>query len=530
MHNKKRQAWFPVLLSIAIVVGMFLGFKLKSAMPGRNFFSVEKASPLDEIISLIKNKYVDDVDMSVINDSAITVILSQLDPHSAYIPASELQAVNDDIKGSFFGIGVEYEMISDTVHVINVLEEGPADKAGLLVGDKILKAGDSSLAGRKMQGTEIRALLTGELGSEVTVSFLRNQNLKKVTIKRGIIPIKSIDAAYMIADKTGFIRLNRFSTQTYNEFMTNLLQLKKEGMKKLILDLRDNGGGVLDEAVEIADEFLAGDKLITYTEGKHSPKKEYRCRRQGQFEEGELIVLCNEGTASASEILLGALQDWDRATIIGRTSFGKGLVQDQYVLQDNSALRLTIARYYTPLGRSIQRSYKEGTIAYYATAIKRMQQNTFAATDRNSRDSSHLYKTPKGKILFASGGINPDIYMQADSSLIGKITAKLYIKGLINNFGYRYYLQNPTLIDQYKKPSKFIQNFLLKEDNWILFQNLALRDSIDVSHITPAERSFLEQELKVSISRQLFRNEGYFEAANKNDTIVKKALEVISKK
>lgn len=530
MNNQKRQSWFPLIIALAIVGGMFMGFKLKSAMPGRNFFSVEKASSLDEILSLIKNKYVDEVNMDAISDSAINVVLAQLDPHSVYIPAEQLQSINDDIKGSFFGIGVEYEMINDTLNVINVLEDGPAEKAGIKTGDKMLKAGDSSLVIKKIKPETIRRLLTGELGSEIKVNFMRGKDLKTVTIKRGIIPIKSVDAAYMIADKTGYIRLNRFSTQTYNEFMTSLLQLKKEGMQKLILDLRDNGGGVLDEAVEVADELLAGDKLITYTEGKHSPKKEYRCRRQGQFEEGQLVVLCNENSASASEILLGALQDWDRATIIGRTTFGKGLVQDQYSLQDHGALRLTIARYYTPLGRSIQRSYKNGSQAYYASAIKRMEKSKSAAADSILYDSSHLFRTAKGKILFGSGGINPDIFVRADTSQIGAATAKLFVKGIINNYGYRYLLQNPALITQYKKPSGFVQDFLFKEDNWVLFQAMAMKDSIDISRISPAEKTFLQQQLKISLSRQLFRNEGYFEAANKNDAVINKALQVLGEK
>ncbi len=524
MTKNNRQAWFPFIVCLAIVAGIFLGFYLKSAIPGKNFFTVEKASPLEEIISLIKNKYVDTLDLKAINDSAIAVVLSRLDPHSAYIPARELQAINDDMKGSFFGIGVEYDMISDTVHIINVLEEGPAATAGMKIGDKILKAGDSIISGVKRNALSIRNILTGQMDSEIKIDILRKGNKNTITVIRGIIPIKSVDAAYMISPGVGFLRLNRFSTQTYSEFMTSLLELKKAGMQKMILDLRDNGGGVLEEAVEIADEFLAGDKLITYTEGVNSPKKEYRCRREGQFEKGELVVLCNEGTASASEILLGALQDWDRATIIGHTTFGKGLVQEQYMLSDKSALRLTIARYFTPLGRSIQRSYENGTRAYYADALNRLGS---IKKDSVLRDSSAAFKTPSGKLLFSKGGIQPDIYVAGDSIQITKITRSLIQKGVINQFGYRYYLQHPTLADEYKKPSRFVQEYLQNEDNWMVFQALAAQDSVDLSNVSSAEKEYLLKALKISLARQLYRNEGLYEAANKDDAFVKKALEVL---
>ena len=524
MTKNNRQAWFPLIVCLAIIAGIFLGFFLKSSIPGKNFFTIEKASPLEEIISLVRNKYVDTVDLNAINDSAIAAVLARLDPHSAYIPAKELQAINDEMKGSFFGIGVEYNVINDTLHIINVLDDGPAAAAGLKIGDRILKAADSTISGVKRSTTSIRNILTGEMGSEVKVDFIRNGNKKTLTVTRGIIPIRSVDASYMITPTIGFIRLNRFSTQTYSEFMTSLTALKKEGMTKMILDLRDNGGGVLDEAVEIADEFLAGDKLITYTEGVNSARKEYRCRREGQFEKGALVVLCNEGTASASEILMGALQDWDRATIIGHTSFGKGLVQEQYMLSDKSALRLTIARYYTPLGRSIQRSYKNGTKAYYADALQRMEGLN---VDTLKKDSSKAFKSSSGKLLFGGDGIEPDVYVAGDSIQVSAITRSLVLKGIVNEYGYRYFLQNPGLIDKYKKPSGFVQQYLETEDNWLLFQSLAAQDSIDVSRVSDAEKKYLQKALKVSLARQLYRNEGMYEAANADDATVKKALEIL---
>ena len=527
MQKKKLQVLLPILLSVAMIAGMFIGFKIKGKMPGRNFFSVEKASPLEEIASLIRNKYVDDVDMRTIGDSAILAMLAQLDPHSAFIPAKDLERINEDIQGSFFGIGIEYKMISDTLHVTNVLAAGPSDQAGLRIGDKLLRAGDTILSGVQLKAEQIRNLLKGEMSSKVQLQLIRGGKVINTTVVRGLIPLVSIDAAYMITNSIGFIRLNRFSNQTYREFMTNLDSLKKKGMTKLILDLRDNGGGVLDEAVEIADEFLAGDKLITYTEGAHSKKKEYRARRQGQFEEGELVVLANEGTASASEILLGALQDWDRATIIGRTSFGKGLVQEQYNLSDKSALRLTIARYFTPVGRSIQRPYENGSKAYFDAAYDRRLGAAKGRTDSTNLDSTHRYKTMGGKYIYSNGGISPDVYMPADSLNWSMTTAKLYSKGTLADYGYQYFLRNPAVSTQYKSPGSFVQNYLLEEGSWKLFEALAKKDTIDLKPVSAAERSYLEDALKLSLARQLFRTEGYYEEMNKNDKTVLKALEVL---
>jgi carboxyl-terminal processing protease len=348
-----------------------------------------------------------------------------------------------------------------------------------------------------------------------------------VTIKRDMIPIPSVDAAYMIDSTIGYIRLNKFSQQTYREFMLSLESLKKEGMKKLVFDLRGNGGGVLDEAVEIADEFLDGDKLITYTVGKHVAKKEYRCRREGQFEKGALVVLADEGTASASEVIIGALQDWDRATVIGRRTFGKGLVQDQFDLSDKSALRLTIARYYTPIGRSIQRSYANGGKAYYEEINERFHRNFNPDSIKN--DSSKLYKTAAGKKVFGGGGITPDYYIPADTAGMNLLIARIYGKGLINDFGYQYYLKNPSVLQLYKSPAEFVKTFELTGDNWKIFEGMSMADSIDLSRLNDSDKTYLYKTLKVSVARQLWRNEGYFEVNNKEDSAVNKALEILHK-
>jgi len=529
MEKKKIQIWLPLLFSLTMIVGMFIGYKMRDGLPGKSFFYIEKRRTLQEVMDLIQNRYVDTVNMDELSDTAIAAILSKLDPHSVFIPAEDLQNANEDIAGNFFGIGIEFNIFDDTIHVINVLKDGPSFIAGLQTGDKIIKANDSVLSGKKITTDRIRKNLRGKLGSPVELLLIRNGKLLNKTVNRGIIPISSIDAAYMINTNTGFIRLNKFSKQTYREFMLSLTDLKKKGLTKLILDLRGNGGGVLDEAVEIADEFLDGDKLITYTQGTHAAKKEYRCRREGQFEKGALIVLADEGSASASEILMGALQDWDRAIIIGRKSFGKGLVQEQFDLSNRSALRLTVARYYTPVGRSIQRPYTNGGKAYFDEISNRYNDGGMVNADSIKNDSSKIYTTKGGKKIFGGGGITPDFFVAADTSKPGIASLKLYVNGLLGDFGYRYYMLHPELSTQYKTSGEFVKNFNITDADWKLFEQLSTRDSINLSGISPKEKQYITKALKSSVARQLYRTGGYFEVLNEADESIKKAMEILNK-
>ncbi len=529
MNNKKIQVWLPLLFSITMIVGMYMGYKMRDNMPGRGFFSLEKRRPIQEIMDLIKNRYVDDVKMESLADTAIEAMLSKLDPHSVFIPAEELQQVNEDLAGKFFGIGIEFTILDDTLNVINVLKDGPSEKAGLLIGDKFLKVGDSIVAGKKTGADTFRKFLRGDRGSEVTITYLRGNEQRKTTIKRDAIPLSSVDASYIIAPGVGYIRLNKFSTQTYREFMLALQDLKKAGLQKLVLDLRGNGGGVLDEAVEIADEFLDGDKLITYTEGKHTDKKEYRCRREGQFEKGPLVVLADEGTASASEILIGALQDWDRATIVGRRSFGKGLVQEQFDLSDKSALRLTVARYYTPIGRSIQRSYSNGTRVYYDEIANRYHDGETQYADSVKNDTSKVYKTKNGKKVYGGGGITPDYFIALDTTGFSGDAAKIYGKNTISNFAYHYYLQHQTALKTFKNPGDFATGFVFSDDDWNRFVEAAARDSVNLIEVSGKGKADLVNRLRSSIARQLWRNEGYFETMNASDEAIKRSLELLTK-
>ncbi len=529
MEKKKLQIWLPLLFAITMSIGIYIGFKMRDGFPGNSFFYTEKRNTLREVMDLIKDKYVEKFDMDKLADTAIQAVLAKLDPHSVYIPAEELQMVNEEIAGNFYGIGIEYDIFNDTLNVINVLKDGPAYKAGIKTGDKFLKAGDSIIAGKKIVHDNIRKSLRGNRGSIVNILILRGSAQIKIDVKRDMIPISSVDASYMIDSSIGYIRLNKFSQQTYREFMTNLEALKKKGMTKLVFDLRGNGGGVLDEAVEIADEFLDGDKLITYTEGLHMPKKEFRCRRQGQFEKGELVVLADEGTASASEVLIGALQDWDRATIIGRRTFGKGLVQEQYDLSDKSALRLTIARYYTPAGRSIQRPYGKGTKAYYDEITDRLHDGEMYSADSVKNDTSKIFSTHAGKKIYGGGGITPDYFIASDTNRFSFVVAKIYVKGLTNDYGYKYFLKHPALPGQYKTALDFGKSFELSEEDWRSFEQSLTADSIDITAISPHDKTYLLKTLKTSIVRQLWRNEGYFEVENMNDDAVKKALQLLHK-
>ena len=527
--NKKIQIWLPLLFSIAVIAGMLIGYRMRDNQPGKKFFSIDKPTALQEAMNLIQNKYVDDVKISALGDSAIIAVLNKLDPHSVFIPAEELQGVNEDIAGNFFGIGIEFAIYNDTLHVLNVIPDGPSFKAGIAIGDQFIQVNDSSIAGKKITSESIRQLLRGDLGTKAMVTLVRKGKLLKVPIVRGIIPVSSVDASYIIGNGIGYIKLNKFSQVTYREFMKALEGLQKLGLKKLILDLRGNGGVVLDEATAIADEFLSGNKLITFTEGKHIPKKEYRCQREGIFEKGALVVLADEGSASASEVLMGALQDWDRATIIGRRSFGKGLVQEQYDLSDGSALRLTVARYYTPIGRSIQRSYSNGEKAYYEEINKRFHDGGATSADSLKNDSSQLFTTQKGKKVFGGGGITPDIFIALDTALFSANLSKIYIKGIIGDFTYHYYLQNQSRLAGHSSIADFSSRFSFSAADWRQFENLAKKDSIELTHINLSDKKELLIRIKSSLARQIWHNQGFYAIMNKEDAAILKAMELLSK-
>jgi carboxyl-terminal processing protease len=527
MGNKKLQVWLPLIFSIVMIVGMFLGYELGGG--GNGFFKTQKRASLQEAIDLIKNKYVDDVNMDTLQGEAIQEMVNHLDPHSVYFPPVELKAANEDLAGNFEGIGVEFNVFADTVNVIYVIPGGPSDKAGLQIGDKILKVNDSSLIIKNITTEKIKEFIRGERNSKARLEILRGNEVKTISVTRGTIPVPSVDAAYMLDKTSGYIKLNKFTESSYEEFMRSMETLKSQGMKDLVYDLRGNGGGYMNEAIDMADEFLDGDKLVVYTEGAKSKKREFRCRRPGVFETGKVILLVDELSASASEVLAGALQDWDRATIIGRRTFGKGLVQEQKELSDGSAIRLTVARYYTPLGRSIQRPYDKGKKVYMNEIWERYSNGEALYADSNKIQNGKEYKTPGGMILYGGGGIMPNIFVPLDTSSYPQGLQRLFLDGSFNNFVYRYYLQNKKRIDSYTSPSDYGQHFAYTDDMWNQFIEYAHNDSIDLRSISTAQKQTIQTRLEAYLARFKWRNTGYYELINNRDPVVRKALEIIKK-
>lgn len=528
MRNKKLQVWLPLILSICMVAGMFVGYRIKGNMPDTGLFFTKKPKPVQEVMDLIRREYVDKENEDTLGDIAINAMLAKLDPHSILLPPQELQTVTEDLEGQFFGIGIEFNIFNDTINVLNVLPHSPSDDAGIKVGDKFLKVGDSVVAGVHISSEKIKKLLRGAGGSKAIILILRNGNQKTISVTRGMIPLYSLDAAYMITDTVGYIRLNKFSETTYQEFMNAMEGLQKKGMKSLILDLRDNGGGILTQATNIADEFLSDDKLITYTVGAHSPKKEYRCSKEGIFEKGKLVVLANEGTASASEILIGALQDWDRATVVGRRTFGKGLVQEQFQLSDGSGLRLTVARYYTPLGRSIQKSYKNGVEAYNEDIMNRFHDGEMSNADSIKHTNEKVFKTKSGKLVYGGGGITPDVFVPYDTSRFDREIAKAYVKGTLSNFVYINYLSHEKEFNSFKTPKIFEEKYNADAGTLKDFKNYAAKDSINFNLGDVKEKAILEKQIKALTARQIWRTEGFYEVNNPDDKTVQKALQIIS--
>lgn len=531
MTQKKVQVWLPVLLSVALIIGMFFGYKLKDNMGpyGPSFFGKLHRTSIQEILELVKQKYVDTVNIDSLGQYAIQDVLNQLDPHSVYIPPQQLQEVNEDMQGNFQGVGIEFGMMSDTVHVMHVMSKGPAEKAGIEIGDKIMSADDSIISGIKRDENSIRKFFRGPKGTEVHVKLLRNGQQKEITIQRGIIPLKSVDAAYIIDPETGYIRLNKFSSTTYEEFMENLERLQKEGMKKLILDLRGNGGGMLDDAVQIADEFIDGDKEIVYTEGKSSPKQIYTARRPGLFEKGKLILLIDEGSASASEVLAGALQDWDRATIMGRRSFGKGLVQEQFNLSDGSAIRLTVARYFTPIGRSIQKPYVHGDNSAYKKEVAERFKNGELFHGDSAVHNGKKYKTKGGRFVYGGGGISPDIYLAVDSAETLPRQSRQQYKNIIADAAYFYFLQNRSSLVKLKTPAELQQSIAADVKSRQFIQKEAFKEQVNLDTIPQKQQQIIQQYFAIMLGRQLWRSEGFVKMKNLTDPLIKKALEEIKK-
>lgn len=530
--SRRLNVWTPLLFALVLILGMTLGFRLRDTLRNKRDIQavIERNDRLEEIIDLVKERYVDTLNTNALYKDAVTGILSHLDPHTAYIPAEDLGEVNESLEGSFFGIGVEFDIVKDTIQVTSVIEGGPAERAGVTVGDKLVKVGDSTVAGTGITSERIIAMLRGKQNSRVNVT-LRDAltgKLKPATITRDVVPIYSVDASVMLDSATGFIKINRFAANTYDEFIKALKNLQAQGMKQLVLDLRQNPGGYLDVAAEIADEFLDGDKMIVYTQGRQSEKTEYKAKRQGLFESGKLSVLIDEGSASASEILAGAVQDWDRGVVLGRRSFGKGLVQEQYDLEDGSALRLTVAKYYTPSGRSIQRSYKKGKAAYDEDYAKRFENGELTGLDTLTHDDTVKYYTSSRRVVFGGGGIKPDVYVPYDTSRLNNQLLDLVFGNQLQAAVWSYYTLHAAELKQYKSVGVFSRDFnteaILLPAYLNSLQPDAKKAAIQLLARADNKAYFLSQA-KAQLARILYRNNGYYYITAQGDNMVRRALQ-----
>ncbi len=526
MVNKKLQVWLPLIFSIVLIAGMFMGYRMNTNGTANNrFFSSNRRSSLQEALDLIKLKYVDSVHIDSLEGHAIDEMMSALDPHSVYLPPVDLKEANEDLAGNFEGIGVEFNIFSDTVNVVYVIPNGPSDKAGVKIGDKILRVNDSSLTRPAITVDEIKKYIRGPKNSTALLHILRDNQQLAIPVSRGTIPVPAVDASYMMDKTTGYIRLSKFTETSYEEFMQTTEALQKQGLQNLVLDLRSNGGGFMDEAVNMADEFLDGDKLVVYTEGVNSKKIEYRCKRPGLFEKGGLVLLVDELSASASEVLAGALQDWCRAKIIGRRTFGKGLVQKQYPLSDGGAIRLTIARYYTPLGRSIQRSYEKGKKVYMDELWERFNSGEmFSADSIRSHNTGQKFINRCNDTLYGGDGITPDIFVPADTSLYQPKLNTWLAGGGLNNYIYNYYLRHMRDINQYNSAADYTLHFS-NPDLWTGFLKSVAVDSLHFNTVTSREKELLELRLKALLARYKWRNTGFYQVLNTDDPVIKKALE-----
>ncbi|MEY2586399.1 MAG: hypothetical protein RLY11_248 [Bacteroidota bacterium] len=528
MNKNKISVFLPIFFSVAVILGMLIGYKLHSNMPTtKSFFGNASSSTVNEILQLVKQRYVDTVDSKALSNSAVASMLEKLDPHSIYIPSQDVNEINEDLEGNFQGIGIEFNVMNDTVNVFNIIKGGPSQAAGLEIGDKILKVDDRNAVGLK-DSDQFKKWVKGPQGTSVTLTILRGDKSFTKKIMRDYVPVTSLDAYYMIDKNKGYIRLNRFSNNTYKEFIEALEYLKSKGMNNLVLDLRDNGGGILEEAVDIIDELVGGDQLLVYTEGINSPKKEYKAKRKGIFEDGKIVIILNEGSASASEVIAGALQDLDRAEIVGRRSFGKGLVQEQFTLSDGAALRLTTARYYTPLGRSIQKPYDKGVDQYAMEVMERYHNTQSQSIDSLSIEKGRFVTTKNGKKLYGGGGITPDQFVPLEQYAIDSNLNIFFRLNMLNNFSYLYYLQHKKAIKDYPSFQQFHTSFQVEESSIAQLIKEAEKLSSKKIILNKEQVNFLKERIRALIARFVWNQTGFYYVINGTDKTYIKATGILN--
>lgn len=528
---KFRVLMMPIVVAIALIAGMFINKLMTPKADNLNDMQQMiqqgmSSSKLDIIMNMINYSYVDTVDIPKLEEEAINNLIKDLDPHTVYIPAKDMQRVNEEMVGNFGGIGVQFYKYKDTVTVVKVIPGGPSEAADIRDGDRIVRVDDSLVAGVNMDTDKIMKRMRGEVGSEVSLQIARRGEdkplLKKVV--RGNIPIKSVAVAYMLNDTTGYIRVNVFAMNTYNEFMQGLAELDKQGMKRLVVDLRENEGGILPIATQMINEFLSENQLVLYTQGKAVPRMDYRSNGKGKYQHLPLTVLINEFSASASEIFAGAIQDNDRGMIVGRRSFGKGLVQEQRQLPDGSALRLTVARYYIPSGRSIQKPYDEGKEKYYNDIYNRLEHGEFSEKDSIRFDENLRYKTLGGRTVYGGGGVMPDLFVPADtvgySTYLNELLRKQYLYEYTFDFMDMHREQTRKLKD-YKDIKRYLAQFDLVDEVVAYAENRGLKP--DRRGIKNSYR-VIKNRTEAFIGRHIMDDQGFYPIYSEEDPVIIEAV------
>ena len=526
---KKTNRYMPLLMALCVVVGILIGNFYANHFSGNRLNIINSGSNrLSNLLHIIDDQYVDKVNIDSLVNNAIPLILAELDPHSVYISAKDAQAANDDLKGSFTGIGVEFTIRQDTIHVQNVISNGPAERAGVLAGDKIISVDGKPFVGKIVTNEEAMHRLKGPKDTKVKIGVLRygSKKPKYITITRGEIPQKSITATYMLDDKTGYIRIKNFGETTYPELLIALEQLSQQGFSDLVIDLRDNTGGLLTSAIQIANEFLPKNKLIVYTEGRKSPKQEFASDGHGSYQKLPLVVLINEVSASASEIFAGAMQDNDRATIIGRRSFGKGLVQQQIGFPDGSIIRLTIARYYTPSGRCIQKPYSTGDDKNYEQdLITRYQHGEFFSQD-SIKHHGPAYHTGIGRVVYGGGGITPDIFVAEDTLGMTSYYKEASMSGLILQYAFTYTDDNRPKLNTYKEMME-MASYLAKQNLVDKFATYADKHGLKRRNLMiKKSHKLLERYINSRIIYNMLDESAWNEYINLGDPTIEAALKV----
>jgi len=526
MKNTKFSVYIPVLLAITLVAGILIGNRL-TRNSGSTMPLLSKSSKLEAIIDLIQNSYVDSISTDTLVEKTIPQLLKNLDPHTAYIPAKDMVEVEEEMRGNFGGIGVQFSIQNDTVMVVDVISGGPSSKLGILPGDRIVTVNDTLLAEKGLKNEKVLSKLRGEKGSKVNVGIKRKgfKELFDFEITRGDIPIYSVDVSYMIDSETGYIKVSRFGEQTYQEFMDGMKKIGQQGMKNVIVDLRGNPGGYLNAVIRMVNEFLDKGELIVYTKGNSQPRKTYQADSRGQYRDKGIIVLIDDFSASASEIFAGAIQDNDRGWIVGRRSFGKGLVQEQIPFNDGSAVRLTVARYYTPSGRCIQKSYKNGNEEYYKDIMDRAIHGEFQKVDSIKYSDTVKYKTLSGRIVHGGGGVMPDFFVPADTLGFSEYYSKITQKGLVYQFALDYADVNRKELSKMTTFEEF-ETYFRKTNVLNLFVAFAEKKGVKPNQADlAASTKIIDNQTKAYIARNIIGEEGFYPIIKNIDKTLLEAIE-----